>query len=891
MALSGPELAAAYVSVSLNTGGLGDSIKKELGAAGNAGGKVAGEKGGVSLLDRLGGVLKKGVLAIGATAGGLLATSLVKGWGRLTSIENATAKLSGLGNSAETVASIMNNALASVKGTAFGLDEAATTAAGVVAAGIKPGKELQGVLQTVADTATIAGKSMADTGAIFGSVAARGKLQGDDLMQLQSAGVPVLAMLAKHYGITAAAASEMVTKGKVDFENFNAALQENLGGAALKSGETTQGALKNMWAAFGRFGAQLAGPAFGGAKTFFVAVTGWVDGLTAKVGPALERVSKLAMGVSEVFTKGDFNPANWPGFDEDSPVVGFFFTLRDAATAASSVVSKANQRMLDSLAANSWADAFRSIRLGLQGVTDEDELDGLSYTLWSIGAKARDGFQTAAAAAKTGWASVVASARESSPKTRALLASAFQLPASAADSWKSLASAGLGAAMDTLRPILKDVTEMFSGLVTAAAPGFAQLGKAIAPILNLLPQLLSLLSPVHVIFKAIEPLLPQIGTLIGTLAGSIASFVGGAIQSLTPLLQAIVGVIDRLMPIISTLIASLLPPLNSLFQALAPLLDAVLAAILPIVDVIASALIPIIEALMPVVETVFGTIGSIIGAVMKVFGGLIDFLTGIFTGDWSKAWDGIKSIFKGVWDAAVAIVQGAWSILKGIWDTIASVFRSVVLDPLKAAVGWLKSNIIDPIVNAFTAAWDGVKKVWTVVAGWFDSIVWQPLKKAWDWINRNFITPLVDGFTGAVNLIKSAWQGIIDFFKSIVNGIITGINTLIHAINGITGALSSVWTWTGLPGIPHIPDIPRLAKGTDFWPGGAAIIGEAGPELVNLPRGSQVTPASETAALRSGMQGGPKTMTVEVNLDSRRIGRATAPVIASELRVSTGALR
>ena len=44
-------------------------------------------------------------------------------------------------------------------------------------------------------------------------------------------------------------------------------------------------------------------------------------------------------------------------------------------------------------------------------------------------------------------------------------------------------------------------------------------------------------------------------------------------------------------------------------------------------------------------------------------------------------------------------------------------------------------------------------------------------------------------------------------------------------------------------GIP----IPAFAHGTAFAPGGLALVGETGPELVNLPRGSQVSPAAGLA--------------------------------------------
>ncbi|WP_205732457.1 tape measure protein, partial [Klebsiella pneumoniae] len=61
----------------------------------------------------------------------------------------------------------------------------------------------------------ISGKSFQDTGAIFTSVMARGKLQGDDMLQLTMAGVPVLSLLARQTGKTSAEVSQMVSKGQI----------------------------------------------------------------------------------------------------------------------------------------------------------------------------------------------------------------------------------------------------------------------------------------------------------------------------------------------------------------------------------------------------------------------------------------------------------------------------------------------------------------------------------------------------------------------------------------------------------------------------------------------------------------------------------------------------
>src|SRR5690554_4371169 len=277
------ELATAYVSLVPSARGMRDRIARELDI--DAPAEKSGASAGRRLAGALGSTLKKTAIGVGAVAGAALSASLVKGFGRLTAIEEAQAKLEGLGHSAESVRTIMDNALASVKGTAFGLDEAATVAASAVAAGIKPGQDLRRVLGLVADTASIAGTSMGEMGAILNKVAASNRLTLGEVNQLADRSVPILQMLADQFGVTAAEMSKMVSQGKVDFAAFAQALETNVAGAALSSGDTTRGAFANMGAAAGRFGAALLEGLFPLAKEVFGGVTSFLDEATEKIKP------------------------------------------------------------------------------------------------------------------------------------------------------------------------------------------------------------------------------------------------------------------------------------------------------------------------------------------------------------------------------------------------------------------------------------------------------------------------------------------------------------------------------------------------------------------------------------------------------------------------------
>src|SRR5690606_37256834 len=184
------------------------------------------------------------------------------------------------------------NALNSVRGTAYGLGDAASVAAGLVAAGVQQGDELERMLKTVADTAAISGRSLTDIGLIFQSVAARGKLQGDDMLQLMSSGIPVLQLLADQLGVTSAEVSEMVSRGEIDFATFAEAMDAGFGGAALKAGETFTGAPANVRDALGRLGAEAASPVLTSLTAIFADASPAIDNLTAGITPLIESLSR-----------------------------------------------------------------------------------------------------------------------------------------------------------------------------------------------------------------------------------------------------------------------------------------------------------------------------------------------------------------------------------------------------------------------------------------------------------------------------------------------------------------------------------------------------------------------------------------------------------------------
>lgn len=253
-------------------------------------------------LDKAGSALTKGITvpAIGA-ASAVGSIFVAKGWGRLEAIDTAKSKLKGLGYSGDEVKGIMDSALDSVKGTAYGLGSAATVAVGALASGVSQGEDLTRVLKTIGDVATIAGGDFEAVAAVFNKVMSKGKLQGDEILQLSERGVPVLQILAKHLGITAEEVSELASKGQIGFATFEEAMRTAFGGAALASGESMRGTIENTWAAVSRVGAAFL-DAGGSGEGFFTRLKPILGELTQDIDGMQDAAAEWGSAFADAFT-------------------------------------------------------------------------------------------------------------------------------------------------------------------------------------------------------------------------------------------------------------------------------------------------------------------------------------------------------------------------------------------------------------------------------------------------------------------------------------------------------------------------------------------------------------------------------------------------------------
>lgn len=222
-------------------------------------------------------------------ANALIEPIIAGGKKRALAIEQAKFQFRGLGMDVDAT---MAAALAAVKGTAFGLDEAASAAANFGASGVSL-ESIAVALKGISGVAALSGSQYADIADVFSKVAGQGRLMGDDLNRLAARGVNAAATLGKALGKTEAEVRDMVGKGQISFDLFSSAMNDAFGEHATKASDTFAGAAANFRAALSRIGAAFATVDFESKRRIFNSLTPAFDNLALALQPVLDLFSEF----------------------------------------------------------------------------------------------------------------------------------------------------------------------------------------------------------------------------------------------------------------------------------------------------------------------------------------------------------------------------------------------------------------------------------------------------------------------------------------------------------------------------------------------------------------------------------------------------------------------
>jgi len=230
----------------------------------------------------------------------------------------------------------------------------------------------------------------------------------------------------------------------------------------------------------------------------------------------------------------------------------------------------------------------------------------------------------------------------------------------------------------------------------------------------------------------------------------------------------------------------------------------------------------------------------------------------------------IGEVFTWIYENIILPIVTGIMIYVGLWAAVITWLWETVISPVFSAIGevfnWIWNSIIMPIIGFIEAAIQGAG----IVFQWLYANAIKPafdgVATAFNWVWANVISPVVgfisDAITNVGNTIQSVFGGIGTFIGnafqgalSVVRGPINGIIGLVNsAIRGINQLKVTIPDWVPIVGGQtwglNIPTIPMLAKGGVITGSGSVLVGEKGPEILNLGRGASVVPLDRASTDR-----------------------------------------
>lgn len=269
---------------------------------------------------------------------------------------------------------------------------------------------------------------------------------------------------------------------------------------------------------------------------------------------------------------------------------------------------------------------------------------------------------------------------------------------------------------EEVAPIIVSMLEQIMPLIEELLPFIAQLIERLAPLIiqiveQLFPPLLQIIQDLLPYFmQIIQAIMPLFSTLVELLMPVIEMFIqlasvllNGLLAALTPIIEDLATFLNDLLtpliPIISELCDTIVGILQPVFEQLSPVISLVFDALRPVLDLLGEMLETLIPALVPVIEWLAQIFSEVLGGAIKgvkkileplsgIFNGIVDFVKGVFSGNWEQAWNGVVNIFKNVFNLLPTFVE---NVINGIiW----------IINKLLEGVNWATSMIgweIDPI--------------------------------------------------------------------------------------------------------------------------------------------------------------------------------------------------
>ncbi len=344
-----------------------------------------------------------------------------------------------------------------------------------------------------------------------------------------------------------------------------------------------------------------------------------------------------------------------------------------------------------------------------------------------------------------------------------------------------------------------DLAATFGPMIDIVKDGWNSLKDSIGTI-----DLSQLGSQVETYFKPFADLLTQIDWqgIFSTAAEAIGQFAQGIGNIGGQIMAFLQPLIEQILPVIAEHLSQLAQTAYEFLQGIAERMAPLMEAIGNIVSYLLEVLSPAIDMIVGVVTASWDNICNLFAAAKDIILGILDVFIGIFTGDWNRAWEGVKGIFEAIWNRITGFIQYVWNMITSIvtgglkiaWNVISSVLGAIaslfssIWNGITSFLGSIWHGITSTVSNGINSARNFVSSGLNKIAGFFTSI-WDGIVRGVRTSFDNVVSAVSNGIQSAYNTVKGWISNFFNAGRNIVNSIADGIR---GAIGAVTGAIGSV---------------------------------------------------------------------------------------------------
>lgn len=320
----------------------------------------------------------------------------------------------------------------------------------------------------------------------------------------------------------------------------------------------------------------------------------------------------------------------------------------------------------------------------------------------------------------------------------------------------------------------------------------------------------------------------KIGVEVLPIIQTLVDWVLGHMPEIQTVTSKVFGAIGTVVSATGDIIQKyLLPTMESIWEWVQPYLPQIQAFFQDVFQQVSEALQGFMVVVGEVIEYVkqwFAENEETVNSLKELFFVGMEFISYL----WSEYGDNLMNIAKKAWDYVMSVFKTAIDLLTGIYKIFTALLKG----------DW--EGVWKAIQETASKTWENLKNVFEKYIGALKSLIDLGLK---------YMSNAFSGIFGGIkNIVGGIFDGIVSNIKNSINTIVKAVNFMIQSLNKIKIKIPEV----DIPlvgkvggktiGLPNIKELPLLAQGGHLMDNGAAIVGEAGPEIISGMKGAKVTP-------------------------------------------------